>query len=118
MPNLVDGREAGFPPRDRIMYVCTGCQGEPRGAMARIAFNSHPHVVLSPGDTVAFSSKIIPGNARTLYALHNQLVRRGIEVLTEQAAEIGTETCRARACQDVSISVAAVSIKKKLARKT
>lgn len=88
IPNLVDEREAGFLPRDKIMYVCTGCQGEPRGAMARIAFNSHPHVVLSPGDTVAFSSKIIPGNDRTLYALHNELVSRGIEVITEKDAFI------------------------------
>src|SRR3546814_12854669 len=56
--------------------------------MARIAFNSHPHVVLSPGDTVAFSSKIIPGNDRTLYALHNELVSRGIEVITEKDAFI------------------------------
>jgi len=88
IPNLVDEREAGFLPRDKIMYVCTGCQGEPRGAMARIAFNSHPHVVLSPGDTVAFSSKIIPGNERTLYGLHNELVGRGIEVITEKDAFI------------------------------
>ncbi|MFC3676643.1 ribonuclease J [Ferrovibrio xuzhouensis] len=88
IPNLVDEREAGFLPREKIMYVCTGCQGEPRGAMARIAFNSHPHVVLSPGDTVAFSSKIIPGNDRTLYALHNELVSRGIEVITEKDAFI------------------------------
>ncbi|WP_341702514.1 ribonuclease J [Ferrovibrio sp.] len=88
IPNLVDEREAGFLPREKILYVCTGCQGEPRGAMARIAFDSHPHVVLSPGDTVAFSSKIIPGNERTLYGLHNELVRRGIEVITEKDAFI------------------------------
>jgi ribonuclease J len=88
IPNLIDEREAGFLPREKVMYVCTGCQGEPRGAMARIAFNSHPHVVLSPGDTVAFSSKIIPGNERTLFGLHNELVRKGIEVITEKDAFI------------------------------
>lgn len=86
IPNLVDEREAGFLPRDKIMYICTGCQGEPRGAMARIAFGSHPHVVLSPEDTVVFSSKIIPGNERTLFKLHNELVNRGIEVITEKDA--------------------------------
>lgn len=86
IPNLVDEREAGFLPRDKILYICTGCQGEPRGAMARIAFGSHPHVVMSPGDTVVFSSKIIPGNERTLFRLHNELVSRGIEVITEKDA--------------------------------
>lgn len=86
IPNQVDEREAGFLPREKIMYICTGCQGEPRGAMARIAFDSHPHVTLSPGDTVVFSSKIIPGNERTLFKLHNELVRNGIEVITEKDA--------------------------------
>ncbi|PJI38060.1 ribonuclease J [Ferrovibrio sp.] len=86
IPNQVDEREAGFLPREKIMYICTGCQGEPRGAMARIAFGSHPHVVMSPGDTVVFSSKIIPGNERTLFRLHNELVLKGIEVITEKDA--------------------------------
>lgn len=86
IPNQVDEREAGFLPREKILYVCTGCQGEPRGAMARIAFGNHPHVVMSPGDTVVFSSKIIPGNERTLFKLHNELVARGIEVITEKDA--------------------------------
>lgn len=86
IPNQVDEREAGFLPRNKIMYICTGCQGEPRGAMARIAFGCHPHVVMSPGDTVVFSSKIIPGNERTLFKLHNELVRSGIEVITEKDA--------------------------------
>ncbi|QDO98987.1 ribonuclease J [Ferrovibrio terrae] len=86
VPNQVDEREAGFLPRDKILYICTGCQGEPRGAMARIAFGSHPHVVMSPRDTVVFSSKIIPGNERTLFRLHNELVSRGIEVITEKDA--------------------------------
>jgi ribonuclease J len=86
IPNKVDEREAGFLPREKILYICTGCQGEPRGAMARIAFGSHPHVVMSPGDTVVFSSKIIPGNERTLFRLHNELVAKGIEVITEKDA--------------------------------
>lgn len=86
LPELVDEREAGYLPREKVMYICTGCQGEPRGAMARIAFDQHPNVVLSPGDLVVFSSKIIPGNERTLYRMHNELVRRGIEVMTEKDA--------------------------------
>jgi ribonuclease J len=42
IPNLVDEREAGYLPPSKILYICTGCQGEPRGAMSRIAFGSHP----------------------------------------------------------------------------
>ncbi|WP_367273131.1 ribonuclease J [Ferrovibrio sp.] len=86
VPAFVDEREAGYLPRESVMYICTGCQGEPRGAMARIAFDQHPHVVLSPGDLTVFSSKIIPGNERGLFAMHNELVRRGIEVITEKDA--------------------------------
>jgi len=85
-PHVVDEREAGYLPRESVMYICTGCQGEPRGAMARIAFDQHPHVVLSPGDLAVFSSKIIPGNERGLYRMHNALVLRGIEVITEKDA--------------------------------
>ncbi len=85
-PGLVDEQEAGFLPRDKVMYVCTGCQGEVRGAMARIAFDQHQHVGLTAGDLVVFSSKIIPGNERTLFRLHNELVLRGIEVITEKDA--------------------------------
>ncbi len=86
IPNLVDEREAGYLPPERVMYICTGCQGEPRGAMSRIAFGSHPSVVLEPGDLTVFSSKIIPGNERALYRVHNELVSKGIEVITEKDA--------------------------------
>ena len=51
--------------------------------MARIARGEHSHVELSQGDTVIFSSKVIPGNEKTLYALHNQLTESGVNVITE-----------------------------------
>src|SRR5690606_37326190 len=86
IPNLVDEREAGYLPPNKILYICTGCQGEPRGAMSRIAFGSHPSVVLEPGDLTVFSSKIIPGNERALFRVHNELVSRGIDVITEKDA--------------------------------
>ncbi len=66
-----------------MLYLCTGSQGEARSALTRIAAGQHPRVRLEPDDTVIFSAKIIPGNERTLYNLHNQLVRPGIEVITE-----------------------------------
>jgi ribonuclease J len=83
VPELIDERTASELPRDKVLWLATGCQGEPRAALARIAAGQHPSVRLDPQDVVIFSSKIIPGNERTLYNLHNSLVARGIEVITE-----------------------------------
>jgi ribonuclease J len=77
-------QEAAHVPSDKVLLICTGCQGEPQGAMARIAFDDHPQVSLEAGDAVIYSSKMIPGNERALGRVHNQLVRRGIEVITEK----------------------------------
>ncbi len=82
-PRPIDAREAASLPRERVLLICTGSQGEPRSALARIAGKSHPFIKLESGDTAIFSSKIIPGNERKLYDLHNQLVRNGVEVITE-----------------------------------
>ncbi len=79
----VDSREAKNISRDKIIYLCTGSQGEPLGAMNRISKGVHPDVFIESEDTVIFSSKIIPGNEKKLYKLHNQLVRDGIEVISE-----------------------------------
>ncbi|MCB2054567.1 MAG: ribonuclease J, partial [Geminicoccaceae bacterium] len=84
LPPLLDERDAKDLPPERLMLLVTGSQGEPRAALMRIAFDSHPRIKLEPGDTAIFSSKIIPGNERTLYNLHNQLVERGVEVITEE----------------------------------
>ena len=58
--------------------ICTGSQGEPRAALARIARGEHPRVTLDAGDTVIFSSRIIPGNERPIGRLQNDLVRLGV----------------------------------------
>ncbi|MEE2692393.1 MAG: ribonuclease J [Pseudomonadota bacterium] len=76
--------EAGHLPREHVLYLCTGSQGEPRAALARIARDDHPDLVLSEGDTVIFSSKIIPGNDREIYNLQNDLVELGVKVITEK----------------------------------
>ncbi|WP_159713121.1 ribonuclease J [Geminicoccus flavidas] len=83
-PRPIDAREAASLQRDKVLLICTGSQGEPRSALARIAGNSHPFIKLEAGDTAIFSSKIIPGNERKLYDMHNQLVRNGVEVITEE----------------------------------
>ena len=80
----IDPREAKNISREKIVYLCTGSQGEPMGAMMRISGYTHPDVFIEEGDTVIFSSKIIPGNEKKLYKLHNQLVKDGIEVISEE----------------------------------
>ncbi len=82
----VDPRDASKISRDRIILLCTGSQGEPMGALNRIANDIHPDVNIESGDTVIFSSKIIPGNEKKLYALQNSIVKKDIEVITEENA--------------------------------
>lgn len=84
LPPVLDEDEAGYLPKDKVLYLCTGSQGEPRGAMARIARGEHRHVALGPGDTAIFSSKIIPGNEIPLGEVHNQLAVSGVRVITEK----------------------------------
>jgi len=80
----IDPREAKKISRNKIVYLCTGSQGEPMGAMMRITNGVHPDVFTEKGDTVIFSSKIIPGNEKKLYKLHNELVKNNIEVISEE----------------------------------
>jgi ribonuclease J len=84
MPRTVDEKEASWLPADKIVMICTGSQGEPGAALSRLAADEHPFLHLSPGDTVIFSSRIIPGNERSIGRLHNRLVAMGIEVITEK----------------------------------
>jgi len=81
-PRLIDEAQAAQLPPRRVLYLCTGSQGEPRAALARIAAGDHPSVTLGQGDAVIFSCRIIPGNDVTIHALHNQLSALGVEVLT------------------------------------
>jgi ribonuclease J len=82
----VDPRDAKKIARDKIIYLCTGSQGEPMGAMTRIVNNIHPDVYLESEDTVIFSSKIIPGNEKKLYQLQNQITKANVEIITEENA--------------------------------
>ena len=84
LPRFLTEDEAGYLPRDKIVLICTGSQGEPRSALARIAREDHPNIVLETGDVVIFSSRIIPGNEKSINRLQNALVRLGIEIVTEE----------------------------------
>ena len=67
-------------PRDKILGIATGTQAETRAALARLARGDHPDFSLHPGDVVAFSSRIIPGNEPEVYKMMGDLIRRGVEV--------------------------------------
>ena len=89
LQNLIeplDPRETKRISRDKIIYLCTGTQGEPMGAMNRIINGIHPDVFLETGDTVIFSSKIIPGNEKKLYRLQNLIAKADVEIITEENA--------------------------------
>ncbi|MDB9825920.1 ribonuclease J [Candidatus Pelagibacter sp.] len=81
----IDPREAKKIAREKIVYLCTGSQGEPMAALMRIANYTHPDVYIEKDDAVIFSSKIIPGNEKKLYKLQNHLVKDGIEVISEES---------------------------------
>jgi ribonuclease J len=82
----IEPRDAKKVAKNKILFLATGSQGEPMGAMNRIVNGSHPDVFLEEGDCVIFSSKIIPGNEKKLYNLQNQIVRNNIEIISEENA--------------------------------
>jgi ribonuclease J len=82
-PFLTDA-EAGYFPADKVLYLCTGSQGEPRAALARVADGTHPHVSLGKGDACLFSSRVIPGNEVPIRNLQNKLADRGVRLFTER----------------------------------
>jgi len=83
-PPVLDETEAAELPPHKVLYLCTGSQGEPRAALSRIANGSHPHVELDEGDTVIFSSRVIPGNELAIAEIQNKLAARSIGILTVQ----------------------------------
>ncbi len=82
----IEPKHARNIPKNKILYLATGSQGEVMGAMNRIINNTHQEVFLESGDCVIFSSKIIPGNEKKLYQLQNQIVKNDIEIITEENA--------------------------------
>lgn len=82
--HFTDDRKAAILPPEQVLYLMTGCQGEANAALSRAADGSHPSVRLEAGDSVIFSSKIIPGNEKPIFDLINRLVRLQVEVVTEK----------------------------------
>ena len=86
-PPTVDFDEAMRLPRDKVMVIATGGQGEPRAALARMAGDVH-QIKLEAGDTVVFSSKQIPGNEVAIGRIMNQLAAKDVLTVTEKQAHI------------------------------
>jgi len=78
--------EFGYIPRDKVVVILTGSQGEPRAALAKISRDEMRSVALTAGDTVVFSSRAIPGNEKAIIEIKNGLIERGIKVVTDGEA--------------------------------
>jgi ribonuclease J len=87
-PQCISPQDGAYLPRDKVLFICTGSQGEVRASMAKIANDEHRDIVLEEGDTAIFSSRVIPGNERSVGRLQNALMARGIEVITDRDAGI------------------------------
>ncbi|MCE2889797.1 MAG: ribonuclease J [Hyphomonadaceae bacterium] len=93
---FIEPEMARHLPDDKVLYLCTGSQGEPRAALARIAEGSHPFVTLGRGDTCLFSSREIPGNERAILELQNKLAMRGVNIITgkDRHIHVSGHPCR------------------------
>lgn len=84
IPPVLRPDKMGNIKREKLLVMSTGCQGEPMAATTKMANGAHPNLKLLPGDTIIFSSKIIPGNEKKIFRLLNQLIAQQIEVFTEK----------------------------------
>jgi ribonuclease J len=94
---LMDLKELPRMPREQVCIISTGSQGEPRSSLIRIAMDDHKQIKLERGDTVVLSSRVIPGNERTISELINHLYMRGAEVYHEKTSEVHVS---GHACQE------------------
>jgi ribonuclease J len=85
---IVSPREAMELPRDEVLILCTGSQGEPMSALTRIAYGDHQNIEVDRGDTVIISAKPVPGNELRVHDAINRLARAGAEVLHQEIAAV------------------------------
>jgi len=88
LPDFVPEEDIDLLPRNNIVIICTGTQGEPRAAMAKIAAGAHESVKLEKGDTVVYSSRQIPGNEPAIARVQDALIRRRINLITNEDAPV------------------------------
>lgn len=101
LPPFLSPEDVDYLPREKVVMICTGSQGEPRSALWRIARNDHPDVSLDPGDTVIFSSREIPGNESSIGELQNALTMRGVDIITadDGPVHVSGHPCREEVVQ-------------------
>lgn len=88
LPPFLSDHDAAYLPDNEVLYLCTGSQGEPRAALARIANDEHPHLTMGRGDVVIFSSRVIPGNEKAIYKIQNRLAGLGVDIVTDRDEDI------------------------------
>jgi ribonuclease J len=90
MPPFLTEEAYAYLPREKVVVLLTGSQGEPRAALARVAFDDHPRIELAEGDLVVFSARAIPGNESDIHRIMNALTERGIRVITSEERLVHT----------------------------
>ncbi|MBS1052915.1 ribonuclease J [Gluconobacter kondonii] len=90
LPSFLTEQDARDVDDDSLLMIITGSQGEPRSALSRIASDTHPNIALGEGDTVIYSSRMIPGNEQAVMGVQDNLSRRGVTVLTDKDAKVHT----------------------------
>lgn len=88
VPPFLDGDAANMAGGENVVYICTGSQGEPRAALARVSNNDHPAMRLGEGDVMIFSSRTIPGNDRAVDRIKNRFLVNGVNVISDRDAPI------------------------------
>jgi ribonuclease J len=83
LPEFIAEEDYGFIPRENLVIICTGSQGEQRAALAKLARDEMKTVALSPGDTVVFSSRTIPGNEKAILEIKNGLIDQGVKIIED-----------------------------------
>ena len=83
VPPFIAEEDYGFIPRENLVIICTGSQGEARAALAKLARDEMKSVALSPGDIVVFSSRTIPGNEKAILEIKNLLIDQGIKIIED-----------------------------------
>jgi ribonuclease J len=86
--DFLDAREARGFNKDKLLILCTGCQGETNASLTKIANGTHNYIELEEDDTVIFSSKIIPGNDKRIYSVFNKLILKNVNIITERGNEV------------------------------
>jgi ribonuclease J len=84
LPPFLDEDSFAHLPRDKVVVILTGSQGEPRASLARVSIDDHPRIELVPGDLVVFSARAIPGNELEINRIINALTARGVRVMTDR----------------------------------